>query len=522
MNKKLQVVLVLLTILLTSTYCNKSHEHGDDNKHVEHENEHNEALEGMAVLTPRQRLALNIELGKISMRNMSATIHSGGVLKVSPNDKAEITSFMGGNVKSIKVFQGNKVRKGQVLATLEHPDFIQLQQEYIEASNNYNFSKIDFERQKELYKNEAISAKIFQKTEAEFKNYKAKYEGLQIKLKMLNMDYKSIETGKLETELRIISPISGYVNKIDISLGSFVDAATKMFSISNNNNIHADLLVYEQDIPNVKIGQKARLQLATMPDIELTSQIFSIAKEYQKDSKAVLVHARIDNAPDKLIAGSYVNATIFTQDSRRKSVPESAIVKDGGKKYIFVFDANASEIANHSDTDGHAHDGDDGHNHKSSEHKHDDNDEHSHDGNDGHSHDSDDGHSHDGDDGHSHDGDDGHDHKSSEHKHGDNDVHKHDGDNGHNHDDGHKHENEAEHKHDDVYDNHSNEKHATYEMFANKKVAFRMVEVISGVKDNSYVEIKLMEPLDKDAQIVLDNAFYLLSDIKKSETEHVH
>ncbi len=488
MNKQIQLALVLIIILLSTTYCDKNNNQNSNNEHVEKKDKHNEALEGMAILTSRQRHALNIKLGKINMRNMSATIHTNGILKVSPTDKAEITSFMGGNVKSIKVFQGNKVRKGQVLATLEHPNFIQLQQEYIEAANNYHFSKIDFERQKELYENEASSAKIFQKSEAEFNNYKAKYEGLQIKLKMLNMNYKSIEEGKLETELRIISPISGYVNKIDISLGSFVDAATKKFSISNNNNIHADLLVYEQDIPNIKIEQKARLQLATMPDIELTAHIFSIAKEYQKDSKAVLVHARIDNAPDKLISGSYVNATIFTQNSSKQSVPESAIVTDGGKKYIFVFDAAASEIANHSDTDehkdnsydGHKHDeGDDEHDHKSSEHKHDGNDEHDHESSE---------HKHDSNDGHKHEGDDGHDHENSEHKHG----------------------------------NGADDKHATYEMFANKKVAFRMVEVISGVKDNSYVEIKLMEPLDKDAQIVLDNAFYLLSDMKKSEAEHVH
>ncbi len=447
MNKQIQLVLALLTILLSATYCNENHTRNSDNEHVEHEDEHKEELEGVAVLTYKQRLALNIKLGKISMRNMSATIHTNGILKVSPTDKAEITSFMGGNVKSIKVFQGNKVRKGQVLATLEHPDFIQLQQEYIEAANNYHFSKIDFERQKELYENEASSAKIFQKTEAEFKNYKAKYEGLQIKLKMLNMDYKSIETGKLETELKIISPISGYVNKIDISLGSFVDAATKMFSISNNNNIHADLLVYEKDIPNVKVGQKTRLQLSNISNVELTGRIFSIAKEYQKDAKAVLVHARIENAPDKLIAGSYVNATIFTQNSHRQSVPESAIVTDGGKKYIFVFDAHASEIANHVDTDKHTHDHDDGDEHKDKE-------------------------------------------------------------------DEHKHENAAEHD--------ADAEHDTYDMFENKKVAFRMVEVISGVKDNSYVEIKLIEPIDKDAQIVLDNAFYLLSDMKKSEAEHVH
>ncbi len=456
MKAIIKQIILLATISFTMIYCNSNKVENKTEKDV---HDHAEELEGMAILTYAQRQALHLQIGKLSMRNMSAIIHANGILKVSPTDQAEITSFMGGNVKSIKVFQGNKVRKGQILATLEHPDFIQLQQEYIEAANNYNFSKKEFERQKELYENNAGSGKIFQKTEADFKNLKAKYEGLQIKLKMLNMNYKEIEEGKLEKEMRIISPISGYVNKIDISLGSFVNAETKMFSISNNNNIHADLLIYEKDIPNIKIGQKARLQVANMPELELNARIFSIAKEYQKDAKAVLVHAHIENAPDELIAGSYVNATIFTQSIKKQSVPEDAIVTDGGKKYIFVFDAHASEIANHEE------DGDDDHDHEAKPaHENENENELDH-----------------------------------EHKEGDKEHEKA------------NHEGE-EHDHDDI----------DYEHFNNKKVAFRMVEVITGVEDNSFVAIQLMENIDKDAQIVLDDAFYLLSDLKKSEAAHVH
>ncbi len=465
MKGKIQLISILITILLSMTYCGNN---TVKDEHKEDEHNHNEALEGMVVLTPAQRQALNLKIGQVSMRNMSALINANGILKVSPTDKAEITSFMGGNVKSIKVFQGNKVRKGQILATLEHPDLIQLQQEYIEAANNYNFSKKEFERQKKLYENKAGSGKIFQKTEADFKNFKAKYEGLQIKLKMLNMNYKEIEAGTLEKEMKIISPISGYVNQIDISLGSFVNAATKMFSISNNNNIHADLLIYEKDIPYIKIGQKARLQVANKPEVELNAQIFSIAKEYQKDAKAVLIHAHIENAPDELIAGSYVHATIFTQNTNKQSVPEDAIVTDGGKKYIFVFDANASEIANHVEADEHEHDKNEAH---EDDHNHKEGDDHDHD---------------------------------ADHNHKDGDDHDHDAD--HNHKDG------DDHNHDEI----------KYEQFKDKKVAFRMVEVLTGVEDNSYVAIQLLENIDKDAEIVLDDAFYLLSDLKKSEAAHTH
>ncbi len=468
---KLSIIALLLMLAAVISSCAGS----SAEKQEEDEHDHNEATEGMAVLSQTQRDAINLKVGSVSMRNMSAIIKANGVLKVSPTDKAEITSFMGGNVKSIKVFQGDKVRKYQVLATLEHPDFIKLQQEFIQASQNYLFSKKEYERQKELFENNAGSGKAFQKTESEYQSNKAQYEGLKIRLKMLNLDCQAIEKGNLATEVKIISPIAGYVNQIDISLGSFVNSETKMFTISNNNNIHADLLVYEKEIADLSVGQKARLKVANMPDVELDAKIFSIAKEYKKDEKAVIVHAHIKNAPDKLIAGSYVSGDIFTQNVNVQSVPETAIVQDGGKKYIFVFDEKGSIAANEEHKEG------------ADDHDHGDNNQ----GADDHDQDVD-----------NHDqGADDHDHDADDHDH-DADKNDQDADN-----------------HDHDADDHD---HSSYESFKNHKIAFRMVEVITGIEDNGYVAIKLIEPLSKDAQIVLDGAFYLLSDLKKSEAAHVH
>ncbi len=444
-NKKINIVVLLIIAVIFSNCTSKSSQ-----KNTEEEHNHDEATEGMAVLSQTQREAIDLKVGTLSMRNMSGVIKANGVLKVSPTDKAEITSFMGGNVKSIKVFQGDKVRKSQVLATLEHPDFIKLQQEFIQAAQDYSFSQKEYERQKKLYENDASSGKSFQKTEAQYRNDKAQYEGLKIRLKMLNLDYQQIEKGNLATEVRIISPISGYVSQIDISLGSFVNATTKMFTISNNDNIHADLLVYEKEIPNLAVGQKARLRVANMPNLELEADIFSIDKEYQQDSRAVVAHARIKNVPDELISGSYVSGDIFTQSTNQQSLPETAIVQDGGKKYIFVFDAEGSNAANHSEA----------------EELEDDHD-------------------------HDHDHEDADAHEDAETENHIAEVHNHSGD-------------------------------VSYGMFKDKKIAFRMVEVVTGVEDDGYVAIAVVEPLPDKAQIVLDGAFYLLSDLKKSEAAHQH
>lgn len=454
--KILKNTIIIAAIALSIgvfTGCDNSNNAASNAEADVHEEE---ATEGMAVLGKAQRDALNIKLGTIQNRNMTSTIKTNGRLEVAPSDKAEITTFMGGNVKHINVFHGDKVRKGETLAKLEHPDFIKLQQEYVQVSNQLTYLKKEFDRQKVLYENQVGSGKNFQKVESDYRSTNAQYEGLKLQLEMLNLNPKSIESGKLVREINVVSPISGYVSKIDINLGSYVNAETKMFSISNTDKIHADLLVYEKDIAQLSIGQETRLTIANQPGMELKATIFAIAKEYQSDAKAVVAHATIEDAPANLIEDSYVNGEIFTETKTTKAVPESALVNEEGKNYIFVYDDEATEAAGHDDGHGHgeAEKEDDGHGHGQA--KHDDDD-----------------------DGHAH-GD----------KDDDDDV---------------AHE-----------DEHESDEHG------NENWAFRMVEVITGVQDNGFVEITLLESLPANAQVVMDGAFYLLSDLKKGEAEHSH
>ncbi len=430
MNTKIKIIILVssFTAGIIFTSCNNSAKKQGEKIKTEKADKHDEATEGMAVLTPIQRKAIHLKVGELPLREMSGLVKVTGKLEVAPNSKAEVTTYIGGNVVSINAFQGDKVRKGQVLATLEHPDIIQLQQDFIERYNNLQYLEKEYKRQEELYRNNVGSGKKFQKVEAEYKSAKAQYQGLKLRLKMLKLDIKNIERGNIIHQLKVLSPINGYVSGINISLGSYIDARTKMFSIRNFDKIHADLSVYEKDIVKIKKGQTVRLRVANMPEKELFGKIFAIAKEYAANSRSIVVHAGINNPPKALIADSYVSGEILTDKEKVSAVPETAIVNDGGKNYIFVFDHKGSEAANHDK-------GED---------------------------------------------------KAEEHKDGD--VHK----------------------------------IKEYEELKDKKIAYRMVEVIVGIGSDGYKAITPAEKLSNDAVVVLDGAYYLLSDLKKSEAAHQH
>ncbi len=483
---------------LIFTSCHYSVGHSDAHSHgaeaTEDAHNHNEATEGMAVLSQVQRKAIDLEVGTMPYRTMKGVVKASGQLEVSPSNKAEVTAYVGGNVVSINAFQGDKVKKGQVLAVLEHPDIIQLQQDFIEKCNDLKYLEKDYNRQKELYQQEVGSGKKYQKAEADYHTAKAQYQGLKLRLQMLKLNTKSIEKGNIVHQLKIISPISGYVSGINISLGSYIDARTKMFSIRNFEDIHADLSVYEKDIRKVATGQKVRLRVANLPNIELKGSVFAIAKEYTPNSRSVVVHASIDNPPKKLIADSYVSGEILTESDKVRAVPEAAIVNDGDKHFIFVFDEKGSLAANHDEDD---------HDHAADDHQHDNGEDHAHAADthgEGEEHD----HNHDhATDDHQHDNGEAHNHATDTHQHGEGEAHDHDHDHA-------------------VGEAHDHDMEGIYQSLAKDKIAYRMVEVITGEVDGGYVEITAVDPLSDHELIVLRGAYYLLSDLKKSEAAHQH
>lgn len=413
MNTKIIIALMAIATLISCNTKNKTA--GEGEEHEEH------SPEGIVILNKNQREALKLKLGSFQMRNLTTVVKSNGQLEVPPANSADITAVIGGNVKEIKVFHGDKVRKGQLLAVLEHPDYIKLQEDFAEVANRLEFLEQEFERQKELFENNVGAGQDFQQAKAEYNTAKAKYEGLKSRLQLLNLSPDKIMQGNISNTININSPINGFVNEVNIKVGTYVDATNKLFAISDNSAIHADFMVYEKDVHLVKEGQKVHFTVSNRPEEELTAIIFAIGKEFEANSRAVHVHAKINEKVSGLIPGMYINGHLHTDENYTRALPNDAIVAEGTKSFIFILDKQALE----------KHVGEENH---------------------------------------------------EGHEHGDEDD-------------------------DDAAEN---------------KTAFRMVEVIPGLKDEGYTEIRLINPLPENTQVVMNAAYYLLADMKKEETEHEH
>src|SRR5690606_8980713 len=103
------------------------------------ENESAEALDISAnphtdelTITRAQFEAAQMQLGTIETKTFARQIKANGYIDVPPDQKASVSVKLGGFVKSVTILPGDRITKGKVLFTLENPEFIQLQQEYLE------------------------------------------------------------------------------------------------------------------------------------------------------------------------------------------------------------------------------------------------------------------------------------------------------------------------------------------------------------------------------------------------------
>ncbi|MDD2263238.1 MAG: efflux RND transporter periplasmic adaptor subunit, partial [Clostridia bacterium] len=247
-------------------------------------------------------------------------------------------AIIGGNVKEIKVFHGDKVNKGQVLAILEHPDYIALQEEFAETANKLEFLEQEYARQKELFENNVGAGKDFQRVKSEFNTANARYEGLKSRLQLLHLSPDKVKEGSISNTISILSPISGFVNDVNIKMGTYVDAKDQLFSITDNREIHADFMVYENDVHLLENGQKIDFTVSNRPGEELSATIFAIGKEFEPNTRAVHIHARLDKNPGNLIPGMYVSGHIHTDENNTRTLPNDAVVAEGTKSYIFILD----------------------------------------------------------------------------------------------------------------------------------------------------------------------------------------
>lgn len=331
---------LLLAIVPLFTSCSR----GDGGESGHHEETgHNEHEEGEIELTGVQMETVGIRLGQPESREMSGGIRANGILKVNPQDIADVTPMVAGIVRSVCVREGESVKAGQLVATIENPDIVSYQGEYRDALDELEYSRAELQRQETLAREGAGVRKNLERARTDCRVAATRVASAERKLRMAGVSVGEGSDAGLTGVARILAPISGTVNRIYATTGSMAEQTSPMMTITDASRLYADLIVYDRDMQQISVGNKVRLWL-TNGGSSMEGVVENIGNILDSATGGVSVRVQITSGKDRdTLPGMAVGAYLENGAEPTPVVPEDAVVSKGGRDYIYVLEDEAEE-----------------------------------------------------------------------------------------------------------------------------------------------------------------------------------
>ena len=332
--KKYSIKIAFILIsLFTLSACNNNTSTTDDQ---EAEEEHHHEEGNTTTLTQTQIKTVDIRLGHIEQKALTATLKANGVLSVPADHQAKVSTIYTGIIQSVKVEIGTYVHKGQVIATISNPDFLQQQQRLLTVNSQIELAQQELDRQQILYEGNAGTGKNLQAATTQLRTLRTEKAALEEQIRLMGLNPKTLTNEGMQSTLAVVAPISGNISAVYTNKGAYVDASTPIVEIIDNSWLHLHLQVYERDLPYIKVGQQVHFNPTNNTSGEYDAQVYNIAASFENESKSIIVHCHVEGDKQGLISGMNVTGVISLDKETAPAVPNDAIVEDSGKSYIFV------------------------------------------------------------------------------------------------------------------------------------------------------------------------------------------
>lgn len=323
MKKIIYILIVGALFACNSETKTNTNGHSADEGHAHHET---------VVLNTEQISVNGYQIGNPSQQPFGKGIKTTGVVDLPPSNRHIVSNYLPGYSKKINVIVGDHVKKGQVLAIIEDPGILELQEKYAKAESKREYLEQEFERQSQLFEENVVSKKDFLEAKSNFKSIEAEANSLKEQLRLINLSPTQVLKGDLSRSYPIYAPANGIIATVNITTGEWVGNNKPLLSMVDPEHIHLELQVFEKDIRDVEPGQQIHFGLHGSTDHPYKAHIYRVGAEV-KDDRRVLVHAHPDSLLKNLTIGAYVDGIIHLTSDTSLALPKTAVTSLGEKTY---------------------------------------------------------------------------------------------------------------------------------------------------------------------------------------------
>lgn len=346
--RRLMYIAILLILLISG--CDKSKEISSHREEIKHEekrseftkkNELSEELKGLTMesiekegkmkevspttvhIPPERQQLIGVKIGIVETRSIEKIIRTVGRIDYDERNVFTISPKIGGWIEDLYVdFTGRFVRKGEPLLTIYSPELVSTQEEYL----------IALRAKKDLVKSPFPEVAASGNSLA---------ESAKRRLKLWDISDDQIkaleESGEAKKTLTLYSPYSGFVLEKMAYKGMNVMPGMALFKLADLSTIWLYADIYEYELPFIRLGQQASIQLSYLPGEIFSGKVIYIYPSLNPETRTAKVRFEFPNHHGKLKPEMYANVEIKVHLGRKLVVPEGAII-DTGLRQIVILD----------------------------------------------------------------------------------------------------------------------------------------------------------------------------------------
>jgi len=319
--KHLCYLLLLAPAAVWLTACNNSHA--------------NEAPAPKAQVCVTDSLAKIIRIDSAAMDHVNDELKLSGEISFDDNKVVKLFPFSSGRVLEVKVSLGDKVGKGQELATIKSADVAGNYSDLSTAGNDLSIAKRAMDNQESLYKSGIASEREYMEAKENYNKALAAENKLKEQI-AINGGGHTSNNGTYT----ITAPISGYVVEKKINQGGFIrnDNTDNMFTIGDIKDVWVWANVYETDIARVKEGYKASITTLAYPDKIFTGIVDKVNEVLDPVTKVMKIRVRLLNEGNMLKPEMFANIVIRNEEPKKSiAIPEQALINDNGRSFVVIY-----------------------------------------------------------------------------------------------------------------------------------------------------------------------------------------
>ena len=313
--------LVILTTALLAIGCSSDPEQSPPEAA---ETGHTEEATNRVILsvTAYEAAQIRVAPALLDSSAVGEDLEVPGQVEFDPRRVAVISTRIPGRMERVLVVEGDRVRAGEVVAQLYSPAYVTAQNDLVQASRRASVLS----------------------SAGDSSNARSIADAARRRLTLLGASDAAIDrvatTGTVEEHLALESPFAGTIMDGKVLSGQAVEAGQELFRLADLSVVDVVADVPERALPMVRVGQGATIAITAFPGMEFAGKVERLRGELNPETRTVRAVIHADNSSGRLRPGMFATVQLAgargTSSAPVLTIPESAVVTDGERRYVFV------------------------------------------------------------------------------------------------------------------------------------------------------------------------------------------